>query len=306
MAICPGDEVRLFFITQGPALIQHGKLAKPNGTCYNNELWAPRTCAIKAIYDDYGRVAEAEPEWYINQVMDRFRKDIIEQEQGENEYHDLAVKKEDLVGMDGFYKLLELCQESRAYVSGRLGFIFNGPDWLGVGFVLVHEFAYQKMISDELNKTIDPYTSGKRATLTLNKVNEHVDKIYALNNIKPASSSEKDKAEYLSAKYKAYFDLHDHGIFYHIDPLGVLGIADHMKWIEEMAEEGVDRNDKKVTQLVNIVVESVEFIFNMSAMRKHWTPMCGHGSQSNEWRAHKLLAQTVVDFCMKREEEYGE
>jgi hypothetical protein len=294
MAISPGDEVRLFFITQGPELIQHGKLAKPNGTCYNNELWAPRTCAIKATYDDYGGVIGAGPEWYIDLVMDRFRKDIIEQEQGENEYHDHAVKKDDLVGMDGFYKLLDLCQESRAYVSGQLGAIFSGPDWLGVGFVMVHEFAYQKMISDELNKTIDPYTSGKRKSTMQNKVNEHVDKIYALHALTDVSD-----------KFAASFDIHGHGLFYHIDPLGIVGISDHMKWIEKMIEDGVPRDDKKIAQLVDIVAESIDFIFNMSAMRKHWTPMCGHGSQSDEWRAHRLLAQTVVDFCDKRENEDG-
>ena len=292
MAICPGDEVRLFFITQGPSLIQNGKLAKPNGTCYNNELWAPRTCGIKAVYYDYGRVEAAEPEWYINQVMDRFRKDIIEQEQGENEYHDHAVKKEDLVGMDGFYKLLDLCQESRAYVSGKLGVVFNGPTWLGVGFVMVHEKIYQAMISEAINKTLDPYTSGKRKRNMKNETDKHVDKIYALHAITD-----------IKKRFAADFDLHGHGIFYHVDPLGVLGIADHMKWIEKMAKEGVDRNDEKVTQLVEIVAETINFLFNMEAMRKHWTPMCGHGSQSDEWRAHKHLALTVNEMCDEREEE---
>ena len=81
--IYAGDPVYVFVIEQN---LDHDR-------CYSTAFWSPILAPFESVYNDYGGGENSGGVWFQH-IMDGVRAKLIEQEVGENEYHDIAVKRE--------------------------------------------------------------------------------------------------------------------------------------------------------------------------------------------------------------------
>jgi hypothetical protein len=101
-----GDKVRFFLLNRNPF---YGRV---QDACVVNGIWEPRTFALRATYDDYGRAVDIE-EGPEKQVWLRgFQYDLLERGTGHNSCHDVPVRKS-----MKFSKLMEAIWESRLRVK---------------------------------------------------------------------------------------------------------------------------------------------------------------------------------------------
>lgn len=81
--------------------------------CYANALYDPVLTPFEAKYNDYG-AAEDCTGGVLPLIVDALKEQMIELEQGENEYHDIPVKKADF----DIDKYFEAVHEDRMFVTG--------------------------------------------------------------------------------------------------------------------------------------------------------------------------------------------
>ena len=73
-----------------------------NSFCYATALYRPSVLPFRAKYDDYGGGKDCSGPG-LELLMSSIRDNLVEQEVGENEYHDIAVKREGF-GPDEFFE----------------------------------------------------------------------------------------------------------------------------------------------------------------------------------------------------------
>lgn len=109
LTIGVGDKVRVLLLTENPY---------DDSTSVSNlhDVWFPRTFPVEAVYDDYGRVREAKPEFMTELWRDGFKRDLVESGWGDNLCHDVPVSKK----MD-FEYTMDACFEGRVKVVRDVG-----------------------------------------------------------------------------------------------------------------------------------------------------------------------------------------
>jgi hypothetical protein len=148
LPILYGDEVVDFLIGETGSLRDCGFI------CYPNDLWAPITIQTYGIYDDYGRIVPVDG-WHLDYVTKIMRKHVIELEAGDNEYHDIAIKKDEL----DFDLIQEAMHEGRLYVSSFLHPTLQNQNiksknicktfsaGIPVTRMMVHRFIFDELVS---------------------------------------------------------------------------------------------------------------------------------------------------------------
>jgi hypothetical protein len=99
MAITPGDPVRVLFLSKSPWALDPPEplvLGYRNGKegCYSTDFWAPHTVPLKAVYYDYGEVADVEPGLALDSFWAQFKSQLVEIPWGENSVHDVSTSKD--------------------------------------------------------------------------------------------------------------------------------------------------------------------------------------------------------------------
>ncbi len=131
--IYTGDPVYVFVIEQN---LNHDR-------CYSTAFWSPVLVPFESVYNDYGGGEDSSGVW-LPYIMEGIRSELIEREVGENECHDIAVKREGF-GEEQFFEAVH---------EGRL----LTKDWQGkpreVDFVM-----FRKDVADDIltNLEVDKY-----------------------------------------------------------------------------------------------------------------------------------------------------
>jgi hypothetical protein len=86
---------------------------KDYNACYSTGLFAPLLLPFESVYDDYGGGEDSSGP-ALDYIMNMIKKDLIEMEVGENQYHDIEVKKEGF----GPEKFFEAVHEDRLSIQG--------------------------------------------------------------------------------------------------------------------------------------------------------------------------------------------
>lgn len=81
--------------------------------CYSTAFWAPIMLPFESKYDDYGGGEESSGP-ALPYIMDALKSKLVEMEQGDNEYHDIPVKR-DVFNEKMFF---EAVHENRLFVPG--------------------------------------------------------------------------------------------------------------------------------------------------------------------------------------------
>src|SRR6185437_1084511 len=123
--------------------------------CYPNDLWAPLTIQTYGEYRDYGEI-DVQQGWHIDYVAEAIKKCVVELEQGDNEYHDIPVKREDIT----YDFIQEAVHEGRLFVhlSGSMRAVLETnrqeakveqptKRHVQVSRMMVHRFVFDELVS---------------------------------------------------------------------------------------------------------------------------------------------------------------
>lgn len=86
LPILDGRDIYVF-----PIVENHG-----SSFCYTNALYRPTAIPFRAVYNDYGGGIDSCGTG-IDIIMEWIREHLVEMDVGENRFHDIEVKKKDLI-----------------------------------------------------------------------------------------------------------------------------------------------------------------------------------------------------------------
>lgn len=266
--------------------------------CYSTALYSPVLLPFYSEYNDYG-AGENSSGIGLPLILDALKENLVEMEQGENKYHDIAVKRDEF-DEDKYFQAIH---EQRLKVPSHNGdrdvqfvmfhkrvvdhilvnyvqqqFVKTGPDW--------KDYKYVDYTFGDVLAQLPPVIEGL--------INACKDNIFMW---RPMSILQRPEFENnLAADYLRHQDNYRYSNLIQIENL-----------IRELAERNAD------DLVAEIIIEHLKakFIdsFMMSA-RKVWIPGCHEGSQSGDdapYRALMLAMTQVLDAdAAKYAEEYGD
>lgn len=278
--------------------------------CYSSCLYKPCLLPFNSFYNDYG-AGENSSGIGLPYILKGLRENLVELEVGENEYHDIAVKRDDF-DEDKFF---QACHKDRLFVSD--GYTQKIP----VKFTMMRKDIVDNILEKfsiyswkdkksytyadtlkELNSTVESYLDLQNKSDALNypfadrpdDKQREISLWFELRNVIP-SLSETFSQQVLRTLYG-----YDLATF--IDMRGTVpGIV---------SAGDIKREDKKL-QLKDFLAECLKGVFIesfMSSTRKLWTPGGHEGSQNTDLDGHKLLISVMkdaIDFEESQQENDG-
>ena len=278
-----GDPVYVFLIEQKGFNDYH---------CYSTHLYSPVPIPFYSHYDDYGR-GENNSGAALPVIINSLKKVLIEKELGENEYHDLEVKR-DTLSEDN---LFEIMKEGRLFVKNKYRNInSNLPEENKVDFVMMRKDVVDSILANFKPEYWDK--DYKTIKIGFDEIIEDVD--FAIEHIQ----------ERCLDLYLPHV-LEDRGskmasFIRFFDPISLAGtsrIVPIMEIFSDLVKTG------ETTLAKEFLIDALKgaFIANfMELTRRSWIPQCGEGSQNIDVSGHKILAQTVLNIIEKEETEMEE
>lgn len=321
LPIMHGDEMYVFPIVD----------SYRDSFCYSTALYRPSVLPFRAAYNDYGGGEDCGGVG-LDILMEGIKEKLVELEVGENQYHDIAVKREGF-NVDTFF---DACHKKRLQFQNPLRGYKDQPQTKDVFFTMIRKDVADRLWTDWTfdqwkpsgMKTVpegfesDQYyiknvTYAKLAELIpeyleqcferfSNNINgfivspEDDEKQKALNNMIFANS--------LCSFFGQEYNERDHllsGIFSHI-------------FSSNYSDGGFAKIGEVDSQIIALYMEDRETAYTlmrecligymindyMSHVRKVWMPPMHQGCQSECLAEYKLLNSIVNDVIVEREKEY--
>lgn len=288
-----GDPVYVFLIEQDGLSDNH---------CYSTHLYSPILIPFYSHYDDYG-AGENNSGAALPVIINSLKKVVIEKELGENQYHDLEVKRDKLCEDN----LFEIMQEGRLFVKNRYSNTnSNLPEENKVEFVMMRKDVVDDILANFKPECWDK--DYKTIKIGFDEIIEDVD--FAIEHIQERFEEE---AINFSGRLDLYLPpvLEDKGskmanFIRFFDPINLAWIS-RIVPIMEIFTDFVKTGETTLAKEFLIDALKGAFIANfMEATRRSWIPQCGEGSQNIDTTGHKVLAQTVLNIIEKEESEREE
>jgi hypothetical protein len=274
--------------------------------CHSTGLFAPLLLPFESVYDDYGGGEDSSGP-ALDYIMNMIKKDLVELEAGENQYHDIEVKKEGF----GPEKFFEAVHEDRLSIQGRFR---DEPTQLY--FTMM-----RKDIVDDIleNRRIQDYVGDGKGTCGYG--NNYVKYKFAdiVADIRPLLNEAMEKI----AKAKednetlANYMLYDGfgGMFPYNHPNKVAKwlrgdsyrysrIVDMKAVIRRGLEIGTVESINKLEEILTEHVKAIYIDGFMNSARKTWIPGGHEGSQSMSGGALRLLAKATINALDKEHAEW--
>ena len=278
---------------------------KDYDACYSTGLFSPLLLPFESVYDDYGGGEDSSGP-ALDYIMNMIKKDLVEMEVGENQYHDIEVKKEGF----GPEKFFEAVHEDRLSIQGRR----SEPTQL-------YFTMFRKDIVDDIleNRRIQDYVGDGKGTCGYG--NNYVKYKFAdiVADIRPLLNEAMDKI----AKAKeendtlANYMLYDgfEGMFPYGHPNKVAKwlrgdsyrysrIVDMKAVIRRGLEIGTVESINKLEEILTEHVKAIYIDGFMHAARKTWIPGGHEGSQSMSGGALRLLAKATISALDREKAEW--
>lgn len=289
--ICAGTPVYVFVLEKNP---------DPSERCYSSAFWMPVLFHFESEYNDYGGGTNSSSD--INFILQGIRKRLVEVEQGPNQYHDIAVKR------DSFNEELffESVQENRLKVQS-----YNND--VDVDFVMLRKDAVNEILE---NWEQEQYIGGTNPETAYRKfkyadvIAEIPDVINRLDSKLSANSNER-----LNSLTRSMFTMDGLPGLYEYQEKTLIQMYlqsghrnSNLVNVAEIVVNLIDQND--YAQVAHVIENHVRgaFINNFfECTRKNWHPGGHEGSQSNDHSGYRVLCQaitTALDKEVKEQEEW--
>jgi hypothetical protein len=279
---------------------------KDYDACYSTGLFAPLLLPFESVYDDYGGGEDSSGP-ALDYIMSMIKKDLVEMEVGENQYHDIEVKKEGF----GPEKFFEAVHEDRLSIQDR----FRAEP------TQLYFTMFRKDIVDDIleNRRIQDYVGDGKGTCGYG--NNYIKYKFAdiVADIRPLLNEAMEKIAKAKeendtpANYMLYHDFE--GMFPYGHPNKVAKwlrgdsyrysrIVDMKRVIRRGLEIGTVESINKLEELLTEHVKALYIDGFMHAARKTWIPGGHEGSQSMSGGALRLLATATINALDKEKAEW--
>jgi hypothetical protein len=298
--------------------------------CYSTALYNPVIIPFRAKYNDYGGGEECSGV-ALDLIVEGIRKNLIELEVGENQYHDIAVKREGF-DVDTFF---EVVHEKRLRVLNPLRAYPDQPKHKEVFFTMIRKDVVDRLWNEwtfdmwkgkditvpEGFKTDDYYFKN----VTYAKLAELIPDYMEFCDAKESPSSDAvnkiikdDDADALNKRLllrgifkRQYFfeGSRDHmlsDIFGHAFGTGYAGggFAHIVNFSNPILDKYFSGDKEGAYELMREALLGKMVNSFMEATRKVWLPVMHQGSQSEEYDEYRLLNKISTDVMNAREKEY--
>jgi hypothetical protein len=274
--------------------------------CYSTALYQPILVPFVADYDDYG-AGENCSGVALDLTIEELRRELVELEVGENQYHDIAVKRDDF----DVNKFFEAVHEKRLFVRGW------GKSDRPVFFTMVRKDVADRMWNewkfDLWKGTKGSVPDGFEfdeyyiKNVTYSKLSTLVPKyLLALNEkIKELNKDEMSIDRYIHRSLLMRNDLAANylleGIFQTFENYEFWDLLNAKECVIKYIEAGelYKAEEFICTMMIGCMINSM-----MESTRRVWLPVMHQGSQSEEHAEYRLLNKLSNDVMDARESEY--
>lgn len=266
--------------------------------CHSTSLFSPLLLPFEADYDDYGG-GENCSGVALPFVMKGLKDHLVEMELGENQYHDIAVKKDNFDDKLFF----EACHEDRMQIQGY------GKEPTQIYFTM-----FRKDIVDNIleNRVLEHYVGDGKGTCGWGnnyvryKFSDVVASVRPL--LEKMIADTEGQNEFLRGfimdrihKYRNDFYA---AMYLNGDNYRYSRIVDMKEMVSKAIEIGTVESVNKIEALLVEHIKGVFIDSFMHAARKTWIPGGHEGSQSSSGGALRLLAKATVEVLDKERAEW--
>lgn len=253
--------------------------------CYATAFWKPVLLPFEAEYNDYG-AGEACEEFILDRILKALRRQIVETDVGENQYHDIAVKRDEL-DEKLFFRAIK---EGRLKVKDIFGIEAE------VDFVMMRKDAVDAVLAEwklDIFQGIDDNGEGiydvfgytdviKEIPGLIEELGDKDSDAFMLSGFNP---SNKRLSTVLRGDNHRYSSI----------------LAELFLVTKEIREGNLFNADRLLQ--THIKGKMIDMFFEET--RRLWQPGCHEGSQAQEVDAYKILLN-VTSKVIEREEQEKE
>lgn len=275
--------------------------------CYATSLFRPLLLPFTSEYNDYGGGENSGGPGF-EPIMAALQARLIERDVGENEYHDIAVKR-DAFNEELFFNAV---RENRLMIGGH----YSGKP-VAVKFTM-----FRKDIVDDIlqNHTFEEYV-GKSAgncgydnnyvrvgyrdyVADIRPLLDHI--VSEINDYR--SSGVNEKTERALFRSISLFDCDDNraGKLLNINDYRYSRLVDFRDIGHQLLADSSEANVQRLTALIAEYFKGVYIDMFMHAARKTWIPGGHEGSQSTSGDELRFLYAATVRALDREDKEYGE
>jgi len=292
--------------------------------CYSTALYRPSVVPFRAEYNDYGAGEKCSGP-ALELIIDGIREKLVEMEVGENQYHDIAVKREGF-DADMFF---EACHKKRLRFVNPMRGYEGEAQTKDVFFTMVRKDVVDRLwnewsfdmwkgsdgdVPDGFESDqyyIKNVTYAKLAELIPQYMEQMAgkDSPYkkALEGIDDESKLERMKDFYL--RYAFFEGQREHilsGSFGHAFGSGYAGggFASIGNIKDKIIDEYLEGNKEVAYELMRECLVGIMVNSFMESTRKVWLPPMHQGSQSEEYKEYRLMNVITNDIMDARQKEY--
>lgn len=305
LPIIEGDDVAVLFIknidlAHRASVPEDSGIMGPSGGpyVYPTDEWTPVTLPFFSKYDDYGGVY-TEPEQMVidpwnQEIIEKFFADkIVEYDLGDNQYHDVAISRDDMT----------ISTAMAAIHEGRLHIKPYGHK-VALSFILIHKWVYDHYTN------IDTAVSWAGNSITEKCLTD----LETFSEPLP-SAEEINKQVKILTKGEVYANL-DADVADAVDELlmirprafmnsGYNMVSDSLKsrgfYMAHYLHAATDIHDRAIKRELGLAAIKLGLLNeSMSSLRKKFTPQCGSGSQDTSWEKHMQLGDMISKYAAER------
>lgn len=274
--------------------------------CYSTAFWHPLLLPFMSKYNDYGGGEESSGPGF-DLIMAGVADALVEMEQGENEYHDIPVKKEGF-GEEQFF---EAVHESRLFTKS-----WRDKNSM-IDFVMMRKDIVDNILE---NYVIESYVGDGKGTCGWNNnyiqykfedilkdIPEFMDALVTRIN-PPGDDSGKLKDLRLSLMFMRGFD----GVFdwKHPNKVGQWIRGDGYRYssivnVQDAVIELLETNNRSAAEELMVEHLKGQFINGfMEVTRHNWAPGGHEGSQSNDHDGYRTLCNAITSVLDAEQAEW--
>ncbi len=262
--------------------------------CYTTAFWRPVLVPFYSTYNDYGGGEQSYGVGF-DLLIEGLKKYLVEKDVGENQYHDIAVNRENM-DEDLFFNAVH---EGRLAISKHFQ-----PNEALVDFVM-----FRKDVVDDIltHYMLEKYVGKGQGTSgwgnayieygfkhILDDVPEYLERLNTKINEESFYPSAESLFLYEEKNKAAKILVDNHNFSRLIRPIEALSLF------------VADGHTEKVQELIEGWLTMSYLETFMNATRKVWAPGCHEGSQGEDHHGYRVLANTINAVLDRREKEMDE
>jgi hypothetical protein len=285
LPIYAGEKVYVFFLREGAFYDKYiGNHCDPDNYYSLDPLY------FEGEYNDYGSVENITGD-LVDVILDRLKDELVEMEQGENQYHDVEVKKEGLT----LEKVLDIDHESRLFVVADGFDQQHGADKQRLTHITIRKGVLDRILETYKWESYVEVSDGKYEDVVMSFSSLYDEDIIESIRL------DLQKAWESKTKFREMYVAFPELIFSSVESAvwrGIIAGRSNGNGIDRLACRLASQmcNDPiKFKALMRQVLTRVWLNRFYNDSRRMWFKPSGCGSQNSNTEAQRIIAQVTMD-----------